>query len=203
MSALIQGAGPGTGVRGVIRPCPVLSWHPRAGPRGPLREGGHGATSAPRGVKSEGRRGGGLPRRGGAEPAPPLLRVLLLAFLPLGSCAPNCTSFQTRAPAEMFNRAVSRLSRKRPPSGKLLPGPEGWGLWRPEGLEESWGILPSLLDSGAAGRCRPDENPGRPRHFSRRGPAFLWFQQPWERRAREASRGGILAERRNSNSFLF
>lgn len=75
----------------------------------------------------------------------------------------------------MFNRAVSRLSRKRPPSGKLRPGPRA-----------GCGGAPGAVGSRRA--SSPPAWPGRgwalPSRREPRPPAPLRFPPRLERRAR-------------------
>lgn len=140
------------------------SWHPGVG-AGRAQGARH---AAPRGEEG----GGAGAGRAGAALSRLLLftLLLLLAFLGLRA-ARRLLLLPPRVPAAMFNRAVSRLSRKRPPSGKRLPGsacregrraPAGpgnpSGLWEPPGPVLSAGH-PSLLGSGGAGQCAPTGSP--------------------------------------------
>lgn len=109
----------------------------------------------------------------------------------------------------MFNRAVSRLSRKRPPSGKRFPGLRGLGIGEPPGarmrrpgrccLPHPPGhpsLLPEVGRGSAmprAGRATSPCSVQRPRGPSRGGSA----------ESRDARWGGSLSERRNNSRFLF
>lgn len=162
------------------RGCPPSRGSPR--PRGAGRPCALGAPrGAGLGLELDLGVARGRARRGGAgrcrvQAAPPRGRSLL-AFLPLGSAPPLL--LLPRASAAMFNRAVSRLSRKRPPSGKRLRAPAraGVGTPRVEGSAEPrgpghWrapGILP--LRARALGRGCPDGSPRRPQLRSPTGPA--------------------------------
>lgn len=62
--------------------------------------------------------GSAAERRRRAGPGGAASRGLHLLFALLGFCRRAARLLRPRAPAAMFTRAVNRLSRKRPPSGK-------------------------------------------------------------------------------------
>lgn len=100
--------------------------------------------------------GRGRALRGGPEPAPPPPpRPPPALRLPqLNRRAARLLLLPPRGVAAMFNRAVSRLSRKRPPSGKGL---HGWGT----------GVPPGAAMSRSSRRCRSRASfpPARARHL--------------------------------------
>lgn len=135
-------------------PCPPR--HPGAGPRG-LSWGGQGARSAPRGAWPGGGRWGGGARSGAVLSRLLLLLLGLLLLFAFPSSTARAARLLLLPPggvAAMFNRAVSRLSRKRPPSGKGL---HGWGT----------GVPPGAAMSRSSRRCRSRASfpPARARHL--------------------------------------
>lgn len=175
-----------------------------AGPRGPRRGGRAGLTelATRRLVGRAAGRGPGAPgrRRSGSSP----LGLPLLAFSGPAAAPPGRASFLPGAPAAMFNRAVSRLSRKRPPSGRRPPGLAGWGPVRPKvprGAAPT--SFPPAWTRARLGDAAPTRTPAdraaSPRAVQhRRGPSGGGGAGP-----REQQRGGSLAERRNRGTFLF
>lgn len=98
----------------------------------------------PTGTDDQGE-GSAAERRRRAGPGGAASRGLHLLFALLGFCRRAARLLRARAPAAMFTRAVNRLSRKRPPSGKGL-----WALGRGKG----WVVGVPWRGS----RCRPDSS---------------------------------------------
>jgi hypothetical protein len=195
---------PGSG-SGVTWGHPTPLWSPSRPGRDPQphRHGRAGRTERATRRLAERRRRAGA-GRGGA-----VLRGLLLP--PSSSSSPSSARAQPPrrrllllppcAPGAMFNRAVSRLSRKRPPSGKLLAGSahgdRGTGRDREEPPRPACPLgIPSLPSGlGRGSEVPPRREPRPPRHFSALGCAPRGPRRRGSAESRETLRGGSLAER--------